>query len=227
VVNALRADGHSLVSDGVRMWKIGGASSDDAVLFATSTRLEGFSDPGSSQVSGQVWVENSQIAYRLSRAGDSWRVTDRHVLEQQRHPADLAVLAAMDQTYRRLLNDVLGAFSTGDSDNLDLELDGPALDDYRQRVQAVLDSGKLTRISLDGTFAVIDLSDDNATAAFVGTAIVADVDITTGAIGPPTQEPYSVAHRLERQGGDWKIVFEGQASTQTDANGTVHVAGCG
>src|SRR4029077_15633681 len=80
-VNSLRADGHALVADRVRMWTVASASADDAVLFASSTRLEEFRDPETSELTGAVWVEDSQTAYRLARSPDGWRVTDQHVLE--------------------------------------------------------------------------------------------------------------------------------------------------
>jgi hypothetical protein len=209
------------------MWTVTSASADSAVLFASSTRLEEFRDPESSEVTGAAWVEDSQTAYRLVRSPEGWRVADRHVFEEHRHPADLAAMATMAQTYRRLLTDALGAFSTGDFDNLDVVLDGAALEDYRQRVQTAADAGKLARISLDGTFAVIDLSADTATAVFVGTVSIANIDPTTGTFGVPSQQPYSVMHRLERRDGDWRIVFELPDATRVDADGTRHLPGCG
>jgi hypothetical protein len=226
LVSSLREDGHGLASDGLRGWQVVSASGDEAVLFSTSTRLVGPVDPGGAQFTGAAWVEVTQAAYRLARTANGWRVTDQHVFEQHQHPADLDTLAALTPQYRRLVSDALGAFSTGDSDNLDLLLVDPALDVYRQRVQAVADAGKLQRVTLDGSFAVIDVANDTAIAAFVGTASVADIDPTTGAIGPTSREPYAVAHRLQRESGDWKIAYEFQNSTQTDPDGTVHLDGC-
>jgi hypothetical protein len=225
-VSSLREDGHGLASDGIRGWKIIGASGDEAVVYATSTRLVGNVEPGGTQLTGAAWVEDTQTAYRLARTANGWRVSDQHVFEQHQHPADLDAFAALTPRYRQLVMDALGAFSTGDSDNLDLLLVEPALDFYRQRVQAAANAGKLQRVTVDGDFAVIDVSNDTAVAAFVGTASVADIDPTTGAVGPTTQQPYAVAHRLQRQSGDWKIAYEFQDSTQTDPDGTVHLAGC-
>jgi hypothetical protein len=226
VVADRQARGQVLASEGFRIWNVESASDDEAVVFATSTHLVGYEDPDTSKVSGPLWVEEAQVAYRVARDETGWHVTDRHVLEQHRHPADLAAMSAALDPYQRLLTDALGAFATGDSDDLDMVLDGQALELYRQRVAAAAESGALQQVTLDGTFFVIDASSDTAIAAFSGTRSTADIDQTDGTVRQPSQQPYTVLHRLERQNGDWKIVYEAQDVTRRDPDGTVHLAGC-
>jgi len=125
------------------------------------------------------------------------------------------------------LTDALGLFATGDSDNLDQILDGQALLLYRQRVEDAVQSGALQQVTLvKGTFFVIDASRDKAIAAFSGTLSIADINQTNGTGAQPSKQPHTVVHRLERRDGDWKIVFEAQDLTRTDADGTVHLHGC-
>ena len=226
VVAALATRGQVLDVEEVRQWQLVGASTDQAIVFATSTRLGGCSDADASQLTGATWVERTQTAYRLVHVPDGWKVTDQHVFELRRHAADLSALSAFSSQYRRLLTDAVGAFATGDYDNLDQVLTGAALDGYRQSVQSAADANSLERVALDGSFVVVDASADTALAAFSGTATVRAIDPATGALGAPTEHPFTTLNRLERDNGEWKIAYQLAQGSHTDADGTTHLDGC-
>ncbi len=180
----------------------------EVVVFATFTRLVADTQDVSSEAHSNLAIEDSQVVYRLVHRDAAWQVSDQHVLERRRRLLEYATLQAISQEYWRLLNDLNGAFFTGDFANLDLILDGRALTDYGDRVKAAVDSNALQRITLEGRVTVLDFWADTAVLAFSGTRTAAAIDARTGGEGAAVQQPYAFVHRLQRQGNDWKIVYE-------------------
>lgn len=231
VVSALQAQGRGIDWVGFRSWRFVGGSSEDVVLYSSRTIRAAYQHSSESSESssalGEGWVEHTQAAYRLVHQTNGWRLADRYVFEQTQRRVDVLEFdSVVGPAYRRLWSDVLAAWSGGHVDQLAAVLDGQALDVYQQRLRALLDSGKLEHVRSDGTTYVIDAQGDSAVVLLHGTVTVFEIDPTTGLEGNAVQEPIDVVHDLHATAGQWKIVTVKEPTTQTDADGTVHIAGC-
>jgi hypothetical protein len=161
-------------------------------------------------------VDTRQAAYRMVLEDGEWRLADRHVFDEARHAFDGRLGTTVLQQYQRLLDGLSQAYAARDADGLQSVLDGPALEEYRAELQQLADQQDDRTLQFSGRLGLIDVDPAGALLAFIGTR-------TSAEEGQPT----TLVHRLERVGGDWKIVDEREMTVRRDADGTEHVAGCG
>jgi hypothetical protein len=197
-------------------WTVAGGSAQEVVIYATDIVRAGPADAAGHEVDDAETVSTRQAAYRMVLEDGEWRLADRHVFDEGRHAFDGRLGTTVLQQYQQLLDSLGQAYDARDADGLQSALDGPALEQYRAELPQLADRQDDRTLQFSGRLGLIDVDPSGALMAFIGTRTSADE-------GQPT----TLVHRLERVGGDWKIVDEMEVTVRRDADGTEHVAGCG